>query len=81
MMKKIFNSLRWASLFLFASTGFADDLPTSVQQGAEIFDKDMCIQQYSQNCISTICITSSDRNCQEKCRSDAKDKCEEQANQ
>lgn len=80
-MKTFILIILMLPVFLLSSPVFADDLPTSVQQGSQTFDKDMCIQQYAQNCISTICITSSDINCQQKCRSDAKDKCEEQANQ
>lgn len=56
----------------------AADLP-EVDEGAAAFDKEMCIKQYADNCINTICITSSALDCNDQCNAAAKDKCEQQA--
>lgn len=61
---------------LVPMTVYAADLPTVVI-GSENYDHDMCVQQYTDNCISTVCITSSALDCNEQCKAAAIDKCEE----
>lgn len=63
--------------FLFILKASADDVPTIVE-GAETYNEAMCIENYTNDCISTICLTSSDRDCQDKCAETARDKCAEQ---
>ncbi|VEG90672.1 hypothetical protein [Legionella spiritensis] len=64
-------------LSLITTMARAADIPTEVI-GAEEYDKEMCVQQYTDTCINAVCLTSTSRDCQEKCRSRAKDKCAEQ---
>ncbi|KTC99442.1 hypothetical protein [Legionella erythra] len=74
--------MRKAPALLLILTGlvplmvYAADLPTVVI-GSENYDHDMCVQQYTDNCISTVCITSSALDCNEQCKAAAIDKCEE----
>ncbi|KTD65669.1 hypothetical protein [Legionella spiritensis] len=64
-------------LSLITAMAHAADIPTQVI-GAEEYDKEMCVQQYTDTCINAICLTSTATDCQEQCRSKAKDKCAEQ---
>ncbi|WP_058532112.1 hypothetical protein [Legionella rubrilucens] len=74
--------MRKALTMVFFLTGlapvtvYAADLPTVVI-GSENYDHDMCVNQYTDNCISTVCITSSALDCNEQCKAAAIDKCEE----
>jgi len=54
---------------------FAADIP-QVVIGAEKYDKAMCIERAANDCINTICLTSSARDCTDKCRASAEDKCQ-----
>lgn len=56
----------------------AADIP-QVEMGAKGYDKDLCIKQYTDNCIASICVTSSEIDCNGKCKASAQDKCEQQA--
>ena len=58
-----------------SSGAFAADLP-SVEQGAGQYDKATCLSQYTDNCINSICLTSSSTDCQSTCRKSAEDKCQ-----
>ncbi len=60
-----------------SSVCFADDNP-QVDLGADQYDAAMCINQYTQNCITNICTVSDNIDCQSKCSAEAKDKCAEQ---
>ncbi|QDP72865.1 hypothetical protein FOG18_09980 [Legionella israelensis] len=63
-------------LMLFTATIYAANLPTTIL-GAEQYDETMCVEQYQDNCISSVCLTSEERDCPDKCRKMAKDKCRE----
>lgn len=54
----------------------AADIP-KVEQGAEVYDEKMCVERYANECISTVCLTSEARDCQQKCYEGARDKCRE----
>lgn len=63
--------------FTFSMGAMAAILPT-VEAGSEEYDKTMCVERYANNCISTVCLTSEARDCQEQCRKEAEDKCREE---
>lgn len=54
--------------------GFAANLPSQVQ-GAQSMSKEECIKNNTNDCIQSICMTSSERDCQERCAKGARDKC------
>ena len=56
---------------------YAADIPV-YEQGAENYDIKMCIERYQNDCITSVCLTSEERDCQSKCLEQAKDKCREQ---
>lgn len=60
------------SFVLFANEGL------TVTSGSQPFDQEKCVNDKSQNCISTICLTSTQRDCQATCKKEAKKKCEQQ---
>lgn len=74
-MKSLFN----ASVFvLFTSLSFmvnAADIPTAVE-GAEGYNKANCLATSTNDCIESICMTSPDTDCQEKCKNSAADRCQ-----
>ena len=72
---KFFLSILLASFSLWAQ---AADIPEVVVKD-ENFDQEMCVERTANDCINTICITSSARDCQDTCQSDAEDKCEAMA--
>lgn len=39
------------------------------------YSREICIQKTTDDCINTICLTSSSRDCQDQCRQDAEVKC------
>lgn len=61
----------------YSASAFAADIPT-VEAGAQEFDEQMCVEQYANDCINTICLTSERRDCQAQCRKEAVDKCRAQ---
>lgn len=67
-------------MFFMSFNLYAVDDPTTVL-GTEKYSKEMCIQQTTDNCITTICTTSEDIDCQEKCKQMAMDKCQEEVNE
>ena len=50
------------------------DTPTA-EVGAERYDQKMCIQRYTNECISSICITSEALDCNSQCKTSAENKC------
>ena len=56
----------------------AADVPEVVVQD-ENFNQELCVDRAANDCINTVCLTSSERDCQETCQSHAEDKCEEMA--
>jgi|GEM_PF-2663647 len=69
--------------FLFASSPvavYAVDIP-SVDEGSAGYNQEMCIEETTNNCIDTICLTSSAIDCEDQCRSDATDKCQQLADE
>ena len=73
-MMRIFMIILCYCTALFSQ---AANLPT-VEQGAQHFDQKMCVERYTNQCINTVCSTSGERHCQDKCLKGAKDKCKEQ---
>lgn len=73
-MKRIFLLL--VACFLIPGVLQAADVPPQVI-GSEKYDKSMCIERYTNNCMNTDCLTSEARDCPQKCREGAKDKCAE----
>lgn len=63
--------------FLMINIACAADIPT-LEEESDAYDASMCVQNYADNCISTVCITSEDINCEEHCQTEAKARCEEQ---
>jgi hypothetical protein len=74
-MKRFNTAMAIFFLSAFTSTSFAE-LPTVVE-GAEGYDQAQCIAQGTNNCLQSICTTSSDTDCSEKCRKGAENKCRE----
>lgn len=66
-------------VLLFPTALMAEGESTIVMDPAQEqqFDAKMCIDRYANNCINTVCLTSEERDCIEKCRLYAKDKCQE----
>lgn len=62
---------------LLSSLVFAVDVP-SVEEGAQQYDKGACLARYTQNCIQSVCMTSSSTDCQENCQKEAADKCQQE---
>jgi hypothetical protein len=65
------------SCIFLANIAFAADIP-SVDQGAQKYDRQTCIQTYSENCINTACLNSDKTDCEDNCRMVAKAKCEQE---
>lgn len=58
----------------------AYDNPTTVL-GSEEFSKQECIDTNTNDCIESICMTSTALDCTQQCKQDAIDKCEDLADQ
>lgn len=78
-MKKIV-SLGYISLLTCSLSLFAADIPTVVE-GAENFNKEACISSNTNDCIQSVCLTSSELDCNDQCKKAAIDKCEELSNE
>ncbi len=74
-MKIIYTTL---ALILLPCFVMAADIP-SLDIGADEYDEAMCVQRYKNMCASTICLTSEARDCVQKCKEGAKDKCKQEA--
>lgn len=61
----------------FSGVLYSADIPI-YDEGAENYDIKMCIERYQNDCISSVCLTSEERDCQSTCLEQAKDKCREQ---
>lgn len=48
-----------------------------VVEGVEGYSKDECVTATANDCIHSICETSSELNCEEQCKTSAVDKCHE----
>jgi len=70
-MKK---TLLYLALISLPALCTAADNPTVVL-GAEAYDQQACIQQYTNECIDNVCLTSEERDCSDECASSAEDKC------
>lgn len=60
-------------LFL-VNTAIASDIP-DVVEGEQQYDKQNCIQSYTDTCISNVCLNSEQIDCESNCRKLAQDKC------
>lgn len=77
---KYFLAVCGLCLNSFGTLSFAADLPTVVE-GSENYTKEQCIANYTNQCIESICPTSSSLDCSQKCKIDAEDKCQDQSDE
>lgn len=63
------------SLSTFAANIPADSL------GAQKYDAIKCVADATQNCINSVCLNSSQRNCQGSCEKMAQQKCRQESNE
>ncbi|WP_133138604.1 hypothetical protein [Legionella genomosp. 1] len=78
LLKLIVKSALLGLWIMIPVSIYAADLPTVVI-GSEKYDKQMCIERYTQDCLDSVCMTSSDTDCNDKCQSAAEDKCQDEA--
>ncbi len=60
----------------FSTVATAADIPTYIE-GAQHLTQEECLIRTSNECISSVCPTSSDTDCNEKCKAAAVDQCKE----
>lgn len=53
---------------------YAVDDP-AVDDGVVKYDEKMCINDHTNDCVNTNCLTSEERDCTDKCKEGAEDKC------
>lgn len=75
-MKQIIRGLFFLCLASSSTLVFADDDP-SVDQGASNMSQEMCVEENTNDCIDSVCMTSSATDCQDQCQADAQDKCQQ----
>ncbi len=73
------------SIYLFSFIGcslpvFATSI-SSDSLGAQKYDAIKCVADTKQNCINSVCLNSTERNCQGNCEQMAQQKCRQQANE
>jgi len=78
-MFKITVFLSAAFFALCSLSVFAADVPQDELQSQQ-FNTSQCIDENTQVCINDQCLTSESTDCQEKCASLAKAKCQQQGN-
>lgn len=61
--------------FYFMSTSLFAVEVMPIDPNSQDFDKGKCIRDATAACISEVCITSEQRDCQETCGKTARDKC------
>jgi hypothetical protein len=64
------------SSVVLATSVYAVDDPT-VEEGDQHFNAQMCINQVTNDCVTTSCLNSEERDCIDKCKAGAEDKCAE----
>lgn len=74
------NILGGLFLWGLCSAVFAADIPQDVL-GSQQFDEMQCESQNTQDCINSVCLNSSQRDCQAQCQKMAAQKCQQQANE
>lgn len=79
-MNKLTRALCFSILSSFSYHLYAADIPYLDQQSGH-FDMEMCIEDYTNDCIDEVCLTSSALDCQDQCKVVAKSKCEEMSEQ
>lgn len=72
------KTTHWSFLLLFPICGYAADDPTVIIDDSE-YKQQMCVQNKTQDCINTVCLTSEERDCTDKCETDAEQTCEASA--
>lgn len=74
---KIILFFSFISLFAgFSVLANAADIP-AVVEGQEKYSKEECIASATNDCIQSLCETSSELDCEDQCRTSANDKCKE----
>ena len=68
------KSILLATLLIFPAMGQADDDPRQTLDSQK-FDQSMCVQEVAGDCVNTMCLTSEERDCTDKCEADAEVKC------
>ena len=79
-MNRIMTGFCLAGTLFCSYSVYAADIPSDVI-GAQKYDKQNCVQEYSQNCISNACLNSDRIDCQDNCRKMAQEKCRQQSNE
>ena len=75
-MVTIFTRLSFVFFILFSSISFSADIPQD-SIGSQKLTKTECIANASQDCINSNCLNSESVDCQDNCRTMAKDKCQQ----
>lgn len=78
-MSKVFTYLVSVLLAFYSTIIIAADIPDDVIDARQ-FNSEQCIDENTQECINNQCLTSEERNCQDKCADLAKAKCQQQSN-
>lgn len=74
---KIILFFSFVSLFSgFSAMVNAADIP-AVIEGQEGVSKEECVASATNDCIQSVCETSTDTNCSDQCQASAVDKCKE----
>ncbi|MCL9683860.1 hypothetical protein [Legionella maioricensis] len=69
--------IKLVAIFFFIGcslTALAANIPSD-NLGAEKYDAIKCVADATQNCINSVCLNSSQRNCQGSCAKMAQQKC------
>lgn len=75
MMSKTIVILAVAALI--GSTAYAITSYRNYESAKE-YDEKMCIAVYKNQCVNEVCLTSEERDCQDKCLEGAKAKCDQE---
>jgi len=77
------NATKLLCLAVFTCCAFTASAATIPPDalGAQKFDAMRCVAETTQNCINTICLNSTQRNCQGECAKMSQQKCQQQSNQ
>lgn len=59
---------------------FADDDP-AVDEGAQNYNQQECVDEATQNCINDACLNSDEIDCQDNCQKMSEDKCQQQVDE
>ncbi|KTD10754.1 hypothetical protein Lgra_1720 [Legionella gratiana] len=66
--------------FIFSCSVFAAIIPQD-SLGAQKYDRSQCLNNTTQDCINSQCLTSEQMDCQDNCRNMAQAKCQQEINE